>query len=172
MTKSVKTASSVPGLELPFILATLKAVAGVHQSNHWLTFGSTSYGDHLLFERLYKETDAEIDSIAEKALGVGCPPSFINPIYQAEVVSHIVGEICSGFDPSLDGPEAFVEKSLQAENYFFGKMKGIVAGLKNRDGLTRGVDNLLAGIEDTHEGHIYLLNQRKLGPSNPNSWKA
>ena len=35
-----------------------------------------------------------------------------------------------------------------------------VDDLKEMGLLTRGLDNMIAGIEDKHESHVYLLKQR------------
>ena len=34
-------------------VASLKAMALIHQQSHWTTRGQSFYGDHLLFEKLY-----------------------------------------------------------------------------------------------------------------------
>lgn len=51
-------------------VATLKALALIHQHNHWTTKGEMFYGDHLLFERLYNSTLENLDLAAEKFIGV------------------------------------------------------------------------------------------------------
>src|SRR5271154_7037890 len=51
-------------------IATLKAMALIHQHNHWTTKGNAFYGDHLLFERLYNSTLKDLDLAAEKFVGL------------------------------------------------------------------------------------------------------
>lgn len=51
-------------------IATLKAMALIHQNSHWTTKGIPFYGDHLLFERLYNSALEDLDLAAEKFIGL------------------------------------------------------------------------------------------------------
>jgi hypothetical protein len=51
-----------------------------------------------------------------------------------------------------------------AEMNFLAVMKQLCESLKETGLMTHGLDNLLAGIEDAHEGHVYLLKQRVTKP--------
>lgn len=51
-------------------IASLKALALIHQHSHWTAKGVTFYGDHLLFERLYNDTLELLDEAAEKFVGL------------------------------------------------------------------------------------------------------
>src|SRR5271165_2289461 len=51
-------------------VATLKALAMIHQHNHWTIKGVAFYGDHLLFERIYNDTLKNLDEAAEKFIGL------------------------------------------------------------------------------------------------------
>lgn len=150
------------GYGLPTVLVFLKALTIIHQSHHWLTYGESYYADHLLFERLYDETVAEVDQVAEKAVGTGCPLDKMHPGMQSCVVAHIVKKYCGDGETSGEGenPTAYLESSLLAEGQFLACVKQVVEVMKANGELTRGVDNMLAGIEDKHESHIYLLKQR------------
>jgi DNA-binding ferritin-like protein len=173
---SVKTGQDIaaklahgPGFSLPTALAFLRALTMIHQSHHWLTHGDTYYADHLLFERLYNETVEEVDQVAERAVGLGCPMEKILPTMQAAVVHHIVKLFCEGEtvgEPSV--AHAYVESSLKAEKAFLKCLAVIVHEMKEHGELTRGTDNLIAGIEDKHESHTYLLQQRLMA----DPWKA
>jgi hypothetical protein len=161
---------SAAGPDLSSVLVFLRSLAFIHQSHHWLTFGGDYYGDHLLFERLYNQTTEEIDQIAEKAVGVGAPIQKLHPGLQASLVAQVVASFCGNGVTSgeADDPSSYVMTSLAAERHFIDCMKQIAEGLKATGTLSRGVDNLLAGIEDKHEGHIYLLGQR----SKKDPWKV
>jgi len=152
-----------PGSELPGLLAFLRALAWVHQTHHWLTCGGDYYGDHLLFERLYDGTVAEIDQVAEKAIGLGVPSTCLQPMAQAGAMVQFL----RSFKPG-SCPFEYASSSLQAERDFLDCTKSLVEILKNRGALSRGLDNLIAGIEDKHEGHVYLLGQR----TKDDPWKA
>lgn len=151
-----------PEAALPAILTLLRSLAMVHQSHHWLTYGGTFFGDHLLFERLYNDIVGEIDQVAERAVGQGSPLSMIHPGAQAKQVALVVETLCGNGETFGEGenPDSFIATSLKAERWFLDCMKQMVASLERVDRLSRGTDNLLAGIEDKHEEHVYLLLQR------------
>lgn len=150
------------GYGLPTVLVFLKALVHIHQSHHWLTHGEAYYADHLLFERLYDQTLEDVDGVAEKAIGTRCPLDTMHPGLQARIVSHIVEKYCGDGVQSTgsDNPKAYLEVSLLAETQFMACLAEIAKVMKEKGELTRGVDNMLAGIEDKHEGHLYLLRQR------------
>jgi DNA-binding ferritin-like protein len=158
------------GHGLPSLLALLRALTVIHQSHHWLTYGPTYYSDHLLFERLYNETVGEVDQVAEKAVGIGCPKTLIHPGVQASAVSVLVSKFCGGgvYTGEGENPQSYVGSSLQAEQYFLASAKRVADTMKGLGELSRGTDNLIAGIEDLHEGHVYLLSQRLQG----DPWKS
>jgi hypothetical protein len=51
-------------------------------------------------------------------------------------------------------------RSLEAEVLFVGLVEAIMDKLKAGNLLTRGLEQMLGTIADTHEGNIYLLKQR------------
>jgi len=173
---SMKTAHTIAsklahgeGLGLPTALVFVRALAQIHQGHHWLTYGDTYYADHLLFERLYNETAEEADQIAEKAVGLGCPKDKLHPGLQASLIAKTVHMFCGdGLAQQEINPHVFMESSLKAEEHFISSLAAIAAEMKNHGELTRGADNLLAGVEDKHESHVYLLKQRLI--SDP--WKV
>ena len=143
---------------LAVVLAHLRFLAALHQFHHWTSKGSQSYGDHLLFERLYTETAEEVDDIAEKAIGLG-GPDVVELLPQLSTVCGLAKEFSmSAATVQSDAERA--RRSLQAE-YSFLKVVDVVCEHLDRNGqLTTGLDNLLAAICDTHESHVYLLKQR------------
>lgn len=155
--------STPPGSELLLLLAFCRALAWLHQNHHWVTSGLNYYGDHLLFERLYDQTAEDIDKLAEKAIGVGCLVELINPVFQARAMISFLQKY-----PSGSGVMECAQSSFEAEKGFLGYLGKTVETLKGRNVLSRGVDDLLAGIEDKHESHIYLLGQR----TNCSPWKS
>ncbi len=142
------------GPELGTILAFLRALAAVHQAAHWQTRGPDAYADHLLFERLYGDLLPEIDAVAERA--VVEESDAVNPIEQTRQVAGLVESL--GYGPR--DAQGLVNISLDAEKKYLLVSQILVKRLKGRGALSRGTDNLLAGIEDKHETHVYLLHQR------------
>ncbi len=143
--------------ELSVLLSWLRAASFVHQTHHWQTAGATYYADHLLFDRLYKESQDMIDGLAERAVGSAGAP-LVNPHTQAAQVMQIV----SFFYPegSGVGPSAYPLISLSMETHILDVLKIIRSRMQLAGRLSIGTDNLLQDIADKHEGFIYLLQQR------------
>lgn len=148
---------TVPGVDgLPLTLAsvatTLRAVYLMHQAAHLQTKGPSFYGDHKLFGKLYADTFDEIDSVSERAIGLG-DPLLVCPLK----TSTLAVELLEAFGRSCDVPDAdkLVKLSLEAER---GLLQILASAMQ--DDVTDGVSNLLQGIADNHEGHVYLLQQR------------
>ena len=162
------------GHELPAILTLLRALGMVHQTHHWLSAGKTYYADHLLFERVYNDIAGEDDSVAERAVGTGSPSALLHPSIQAHQVAEVVEALCDGTTYGEgESVESYVATSLKAERWFVACMKQITESMKAAGTLSRGMDNLLAGIEDKHEEHIYLLSQRgKTASASGDPWKV
>jgi len=147
----------IPYPQLSVALVYLKYLAALHQNHHWTCMGDPYYGDHLLFERLYNDLAEEIDSIAEKAIGLGCTGNVDLQLQYSQLLKLISGFGSASMIPSSAD---LAKKSLMAEMNFLSVMKHLCDSLKECGLMTHGLDNLLAGIEDKHEGHVYLLKQR------------
>jgi len=154
------SAQSVMGVPtLPTLLAVLRASSFVHQAHHWQTNGSSFYGDHLLFERLYSESQAFIDQLAERTVGTAGAEA-VDAQTQAQSVANLVVAMCNG---SLD-PTDMVQMSLMAESLVVQAVSLVLGALQDSGELSNGTDNLLQGVSDLHEGFVYLLGQRAAQP--------
>jgi len=143
--------------ELSVALVHLKYLAALHQNHHWTAMGDPYYGDHLLFERLYKDVVEEIDVVAEKAIGLGSVHNVDFYLQYHQLLKLITGH---GSGSTIPQASELARKSLVAEMNFLMVMKHLCDCLKGCGMMTHGLDNMLAGIEDKHEGHVYLLKQR------------
>lgn len=150
---------SVKYPELSVLLVHLKFLASVHQNHHWTTKGEPYYGDHLLFERLYGGVTGEIDSVAEKAIGLGSTANVDLVLQTSQCFKLVQGY---GMTTTVPQPTELAKRSYLAEMNFLKVTSHLVEHMKDCGTLTRGLDNLIAGIEDAHEGHVYLLKQRIL----------
>lgn len=148
---------AVPYAQLSLLLVQLRFLAVVHQIHHWTAKGDPFYGDHLLYQRLYDATAAELDELAEKAVGLGGND---NVNLQLQLMQ--VNQLAQGYGASSTLPmqSDLAKRSLAAEVGFLRCAAHCVCSLKEQGLLTRGLDNMLAGMEDRHEGHVYLLKQR------------
>jgi DNA-binding ferritin-like protein len=136
------------------VLGGLRALAWCYQSAHWQTSGADFYGDHQLFGRLYAETTEQIDSFAEKLIGVTGTSMGVDPVKQAECVLSQVSKICCAGD-------TYPARLLAAEKDFVGKfLPAALIALEQHGHLTDGLENMIQGVMDAHEGAVYLLQQR------------
>lgn len=147
----------IPYPQLSVALVHLKYLYALHQNHHWTAMGDSYYGDHQLFQRLYEGINPEIDSIAEKAIGLGCTDNVSLTLTNSQVLKLIMGH---GSASTIPRSSDLASLSLKAEYNFLAVMKHLCDSLKESGMMTHGLDNLLAGIEDKHEGHVYLLKQR------------
>jgi DNA-binding ferritin-like protein len=150
-----------PGSELSVILSCAMALQHVHHTHHWQTRGSTYYGDHLLFQRLYEDLDDEIDQLAERAVGTGG----VNLVNTDLVFNHAAQFVqCMKPDQEANpGPEGLAALSLSAEKCFLGLLDVAYKLLETREALSMGTDDLLQAAANLHEEHVYLLQQRAGG---------
>lgn len=137
------------------VLAILRAASFLHQTHHWQSEGVTFYGDHLLFDRLYSESQATIDQVAERVVGLGTE-GLVSPGDQARRLSEIINVVSRG----ETGANQMVQASLRMESLVLTIIDEALDALRNTDSLTSGTDNLLQGAADLHETFVYLLQQR------------
>jgi DNA-binding ferritin-like protein len=141
MDKCVQTAN--------LFLATLKAIYQIHQNNHWTASGNNFYSTHLLFQRLYEEALEDIDTTAEKFLGVFGDEA-INYQLQAELVKNIILKYKDkkSFEQSLAVEKDFQKFLIEAYKCF-----------EDEKTMTLGLDNFVQGMCDNSEHRCYLLGQ-------------
>lgn len=150
---------SVSYPELSVLLVHLKFLSEVHQNHHWITKGDPFYGDHLLFQRLYECVSGEVDSVAEKMIGLGSTEN-AHLLLQHKQIFKLVQDY--GMTNTIPHHTELVKRSYVAEMTFLKVVSHLVESMKECGTLTRGLDNMIAGIEDKHEGLVYLLKQRML----------
>jgi hypothetical protein len=147
--------------ELAALLTYLRALSFIHQTHHWQTQGTAFYADHLLFERLYNETQPLIDSLGERAVGAGTPV-LVNPVIQSTHQLLIVKDLYNAA-PMQAAPEQCVLISLKGVLRFLVLLRIGYELLEKKGMLSHGIDNLLQGIADVNESFVYLLKQRAGG---------
>lgn len=154
--------SCLPYCELSVLVSSLKALASIHQSHHWQASGDTSYGDHLLYERLYNGVLGQIDSIAEKAVAFG-GEDLVCPQKLEVQTMDFVSAVCACNSNLVSAGGRLAAQSLEAEKHFTNLLGMVIDSLKAKGQLTHGISNLLEGVADAHETNCYLLGQRIKG---------
>ena len=147
----------VPFAQLSVMISHLHFLSKVHQTHHWISKSDPFYGDHLLFQRLYETVQDEIDMVAEKAIGLGSSSNVDLPL-----ITNQIQRLVSNYGMTSTIPQGseLARRSYQVEMTFLKTVSRLVDDLKEMGVLTRGLDNMIAGIEDKHESHVYLLKQR------------
>ena len=132
------------------LVAATQGLATVHQIAHWTTNGVNFYEDHLLFERIYGQANEDLDSIAEKTVGI-----FGDTCLTLEDFVKDMNEFIS----KVSGND-YIEKSLNAEKNYLELITNTYNKLKDMKVITLGVDDLLMSTASSHETSVYLLQQR------------
>lgn len=132
-------------------VATLKALSLIHQHNHWTTKGASFYGEHLLFERLYKSTLENLDLAAEKFIGV-----FGDQCLGYDLQAALLNKVLLKYR-NLEGSPA--QMSLEAEKDFLKFSKDAYNCFEEEGKLTLGLDDMVMAIASAREEAVYLLQQ-------------
>ncbi len=135
---------------LRVLLALLKAQNLIYQDAHWEVRGPNFYGNHLLFERLYKAVLEHIDSLAEKMVAMYGP--------EAVNAAMLVRLECKWMD-HWSKIECFHKRGLQAEADFEVTVDHAYGILEASEELSMGMDDCLMAMMNAHETHRYLLLQ-------------
>jgi DNA-binding ferritin-like protein len=134
-------------------IATLQSLAIIQTHCHWLTRGNTFYGDHLLFERIYKNTLEDLDLAAEKLIGL-FGDAALDYDTQTELLHKVLGKYSK-----LEGSPT--HQILAAEKDFLKLSQQFYDILaEGKDLLSLGLDDALMSIASRHEENTYLLKQR------------
>ncbi len=132
-------------------LATLRAMSIIHQRNHWTTHGDNFYSDHLLFDRIYESTNENIDTAAEKFMGL-----FGDDFLDYNTQTGLLNKVLLKYKELNISP---VEMSLAIEKDFLKFSKDAYNCFEEEDRLTLGLDDMITSISGTREESVYLLQQ-------------
>lgn len=132
-------------------IASLKALALIHQHNHWTVQGVAFYGDHLLFERLYNDTLKLLDLAAEKFVGL-----LGDEVLSFEMQADLLHKVLLKYN-NLEGSP--VQMSLEAVRDFIKFSKEAYNCFEDEGKLTLGLDDMIMSISSQSEEFVYLLQQ-------------
>lgn len=151
-----------PYSELMSIVAMLKGINTLAQSFHWKCSGDTFVGDHELFKQIYEGVIPQVDLVGEKAVGLGSS-SLSSPTKLSKASLAFVEVILANqsvVQGSKNKTDAMFRTLGYAESMFIETTEKFMEDLIKKSSLTKGLDNLLSGILDTHETYLFLLKQR------------
>ena len=136
---------------LTTMLASMQGGRWLHWTHHWRVKGASSFADHELFEKLYHAWTDEIDSLAEKIVGM-FGPSSIDPHNLLAVSSEHIDRFKD--IGCLHKTSLAVEEDLQVT------IRTIYKILEDMNALSLGMDDFLMSMANKHESFVYLLQQR------------
>jgi DNA-binding ferritin-like protein len=128
------------------LLALLLVARRVYETAHWVAAGPNSYGDHLLFERIYESTQKSIDKVGERLVGEA------GDRIHEEVGDFVQEYMNQNKGLSLKESTKKIETGLKE----FCEMTAQAA----RNSGNLGVENLVSEIADKRDVVRYLLNRR------------
>ena len=132
------------------VLGCLRAQYLSYQTSHWQVIGGSFYGNHLLFQRLYKSVEGQVDSLAEKLVGyLGREVVDLN-----RQAKHIA-EYCRRWH----GIDCHHQRGLQSEADLQQALKRAYDGIKQVNAMTLGLDDWIMATANAHEENEYLLQQ-------------
>lgn len=135
------------------LLARLRALYLCYQTSHWQCGNLVFYEDHLLFDRLVKETFKAVDKLAEKGVGLVGRES-VNLTKSLDLVKELMEEFEFPNEPTENAE--FFKAMLKMEESFQEDCTKHEADPV----CTLGFKNLIAGMADKSEGRTYLLKRR------------
>lgn len=143
-------------LRLQGILSVLRAQYMSYQTSHWQSQGQAYYGNHLLFQRLYEGVQAEVDAVAEKAVGyLGADAVELVP--QAQLVLSWVSRWSKVVDHHKRG--------LQSERDVQAVLQAAYDAIKAARAMTLGLDDWIMATANAHDTNAYLLQQVVQAPA-------
>lgn len=135
-------------------VAFLRALYLIHQNHHWLASNVAFYGNHLLFERIYKSAEENADSAAEKFLGL-----FGSEALGITEHPKLIQEILEKYTATATDVIGLVDNSTAAEEEFLAFAEDFYKQLKESDKMSLGLDDMIMNISSDRETSVYLLKQ-------------
>lgn len=141
MEKCVKVAA--------LFVATLKCIYSISQQNHWKAKGSSFYSDHLLFQRIYEQTQENVDEAAEKFLAI-----LGDEVLENSLQTNLENKVMNKYK-DLEG----FEQTIKIINDFLDYCKFAYNCFDKENKKSMGMDDMIMSIANKQEEHIYLLTQ-------------
>jgi DNA-binding ferritin-like protein len=132
-------------------IATLKAMSIVHQHNHWTTKGADFYANHQLFMRIYESSQKNLDTAAEKFIGL-LGNTVLNYDFQTDLLSRVLSKYSK-----LEGSPAAM--SLAVEKDFLKLSREAYDCFQQERTMSLGLDDMIMAIASDREESVYLLQQ-------------
>ena len=138
--------------------AWLRALSLWFHGAHHVVRGVSFSGDHTdLYEHIYREVADELDAAVEKTIGLtgdlnaGCP---------LVITMRAVGIMEEHPSPATLDPDSIAQAGLAMEQEYVSFVEYVFTELEESGEMSLGLNDQLGASANTHEGYIYLLQQR------------
>lgn len=132
------------------VLAYLRSMYLAYQTAHWQITGDPAYGNHLLFQRLYEGVQGEVDTLAEKMVGM-----FGSVAVDLAQQAALMDTVQQGFSQVAD----LHERGIRMEEDLQSILKEVYDAIKALGTMTLGLDDYLMATASAHDTNLFLLQQ-------------
>ena len=132
------------------LLSILRAMQIHYHTMHWKSHGQNFYGDHIMYERIYKSLKKDIDECGEKSIALFGD----NSIDEVELAQMILSWIIRWNSTNEHDKAVMPEVDLQ------NVAKQTFDQLSSANNLSMGLNDFLMTICNKHETDLYLIKQR------------
>lgn len=146
--------SNAPQKALLHLLDQMRASYQVYRDSHWTVEGNDYYGNHLLLQRIYEETEKEIDGLGEMMVGS----------YGPEIIQEHRNETTMWVEVFTDAADPMAGP-LRAAQEVRMSIDSAYDKLKEHGELGRGWDDFLMALAQEKDTHLYLLQQATSTPA-------
>lgn len=132
------------------VLAVLRAQYLSYQTSHWQVISGNFYGNHLLFERLYKSVQEQVDQLAEKMVGYFGREA----VNLAPSMKRMLGCVLR-----WNAYSCHHKRGIASEVELQEAVQEAYDAITESGAMTLGLDDWLMATANQHEENTYLLQQ-------------
>lgn len=133
------------------VLAALRAAYFTHRNAHWQVQGTGHYGNHLLLQRIYEESEKDTDTWAEQMVGSFGSDAVTLAGAQLDQINADVARFEAEPSP--------LHRSFAAVLELRARLARAYASMQAAGQLSLGWDDIIMSIASSNDKHVYLLQQ-------------
>lgn len=114
---------------------------------HWNVKGEQFFMLHVKFEEIYDEVNLQIDALAERIIGLDATPF--------HTLGHMLDEATLSEDSDVPTAPTMVKRLISDMEKLTSNVKAAIEVAEAAD--DRTTTNLLDGVHDALEGHLWML---------------
>mgnify|MGYP001770822399 CR=1 FL=1 len=134
-------------------IATLKAIALIHQHSHWTIKGATFYGNHKMFDEIYESALTNLDKAAEKFISL-----FGDSVLDYDLQNELLNKVLSKYS-KLEGSPLQMSLAIEKDFLKFSREAYNCFEQEGKLEASLGLDDLIMEIASQRENAVYHLQQ-------------